>query len=364
MADVSLSACLVEIKNNAGRHYVYVLERPNGDPFYVGMAEAKSGGTQRISQHFYDAKKCIRLHRHNIIRKAVVDGTAIGVKIHGWYSTRLHAAEREIELIKEFGRIKDGGLLVNKTAGGEGVKNLDADSRRKISEAITKRNVKLFSNPVWRAAHRESVTKGKSDPAYRARASKTQQEISLKDENRKLFKKRIDDWGRENPELLAVTKAQRAASMRTEAKRALASKSTKLRFSDPLQRAAQSERTKQFLSDPIEKQKRLMALKQAFDRPEYREKRRALSKSQMADPVMRKMLSDAAVQQWSNPEARRIASERAIASARVRRQLSEKCRAIMNASGIKYELPSLTASLAAWLVAEATLIRLSEQCPI
>lgn len=121
MADTSLSACLAEIKANPGKFYVYMLSRPCGTPFYVGV-----GSKWRITHHEYEAiKRRARTHKAAIIRKLIAGGERVAYLIVGWFDTWSEGAEVERLLIAQHGRRDIGtGILVNRTDGGEGVPNL------------------------------------------------------------------------------------------------------------------------------------------------------------------------------------------------------------------------------------------------
>lgn len=356
MANPSLSACLAEIKGNSGKHYVYVLSRPSGSPFYVGISKSKPKGNQRVSRHFFDARAGCKLYRHNIIRKIWSDGGNTVVSIDSWHESRQDAARREVELIASLGRHDtETGPLANKTSGGEGVSELAAETRAKLSALMSEWNKKRFSDPEYRAAHAERVRRHHADPDVRKKISKEQREIGIR--NGAIFKKRMESWAANNPIASAARKENAMAANRSAEGRAAASLRSKKQFSDPDQRAAQSQRVKKRFSCPLQRAEQAARIAIAFAQPEYRKKRSALSKTQMAAPEMRRRLADAANVQWSDPAARLAAAERAALSAKTRREIRERCKEILALTGSQADLPRLGSKICVWRDTEAALIK-------
>ena len=120
---------------NTERFYVYTYSYPNGVPFYVGIGTGK-----RINTHLYRARnnsKDYNEYKKRIIQKILRGGEAPRVSklIDG--IDREFAALIEQEYIAKHGRRSEGGLLVNMTAGGDGVCELsaEAEGRRRKSLA-------------------------------------------------------------------------------------------------------------------------------------------------------------------------------------------------------------------------------------
>ena len=109
------------LRSIAGRYYVYLLCRPDGRPFYVGK-----GLNRRALEHEAEAR---RNHpfgesnpfKCNVIRKVIRDGGELTYCIDTHFDTndQLACLEREAALIKEHGRLHEGGYLTN-LAGGAG----------------------------------------------------------------------------------------------------------------------------------------------------------------------------------------------------------------------------------------------------
>lgn len=116
MANESLSACLAEIKANPGKFYVYILSRPDGTPFYVGM-----GRRDRIAGHEREARRKVKSRKVNIIRSITSAGGVVMHSIRAWFDDRESALGFERALISEIGRLDCGlGPLANATDGGDG----------------------------------------------------------------------------------------------------------------------------------------------------------------------------------------------------------------------------------------------------
>lgn len=109
------------LRTIAGRYYVYVLCRPDGRPFYVGK-----GINRRALEHEAEARQHHPIgeanpFKCNVIRKIIRDGGEIIYRIEAHYdaSQQQMCLEREAALIKQHGRLHEGGCLTN-LAGGLG----------------------------------------------------------------------------------------------------------------------------------------------------------------------------------------------------------------------------------------------------
>ena len=126
---------------NAMPHYVYVLCRPDGTPFYVGK-----GVQHRCFHHEAEARNTERLsHKLNVIRAMHRQGEQIRYCIEGEFETEAEAHSRERNLISLFGRHDQRrGPLTNQTDGGEGASNPSEESR-------DRRRQSLVPNPMQRS---------------------------------------------------------------------------------------------------------------------------------------------------------------------------------------------------------------------
>ena len=94
------------------RFYVYTLAYPDGTVFYVG----KGTRYDRIHAHEQEAKRGIRSHKCNVIRKIYRDGGKVQKQKVAFFDTKEEAYRFEMQLIAFFGR----DTLTNCSDGGEG----------------------------------------------------------------------------------------------------------------------------------------------------------------------------------------------------------------------------------------------------
>ena len=111
------------------RHYVYVLCRSNGTPFYVGK-----GVGNRCVQHEAEARNTDKLsHKLNVIRAIVRRGERVQYCIESTFETETEAHTRERYLIALFGRHdQKRGPLTNQTDGGEGASNPSENREKSV----------------------------------------------------------------------------------------------------------------------------------------------------------------------------------------------------------------------------------------
>jgi hypothetical protein len=117
MAILSLSAAMAEIKANPGKVYVYVLSRPDGSPFYVGV-----GSGRRLRHHERSTSaKDARTAKAKMVRDILAAGCSVGYEIAGWFDDWDSGAKEERRLIALHGRADlSRGPLTNRTNGGQG----------------------------------------------------------------------------------------------------------------------------------------------------------------------------------------------------------------------------------------------------
>ena len=114
-------------------HYVYVLCRADGTPFYVGK-----GIQHRCFQHEAEARNTDRLtHKLNLLRAMHRRGEAVRYCIESSFDTEAEAHARERLLISMFGRHDQGrGPLTNQTDGGEGASNPAPEARERRRQSL------------------------------------------------------------------------------------------------------------------------------------------------------------------------------------------------------------------------------------
>lgn len=118
---------------SARQHYVYVLSRADGTPFYVGK-----GVGLRCLNHEAEARNSDRLtHKLNVIRSMARRGETIRYCIESDFESESEALSRERQLIALFGRHDlRRGPLTNQTDGGEGASNPSEESREQRRQSL------------------------------------------------------------------------------------------------------------------------------------------------------------------------------------------------------------------------------------
>ncbi|TIV38948.1 MAG: hypothetical protein E5V91_12445 [Mesorhizobium sp.] len=101
-------------------YYTYVWRDANGVPFYIGKGKGRRA--QNTTMRSEDFKS---VHAQGCCTVEIVD----------WFIHESQAHACEVELIERYGRREFGGLLVNKTDGGDGVSNPSAETRAKLRVA-------------------------------------------------------------------------------------------------------------------------------------------------------------------------------------------------------------------------------------
>jgi hypothetical protein len=107
------------LKSVAGRYYVYVLCRPDRQPFYVGK-----GINKRALEHEAEARRNHPIgesnpFKCNVIRKIIRDGGSIIYRIDAVFepARQQDCLEREASLIAQHRRLHEGGCLTNLVGG-------------------------------------------------------------------------------------------------------------------------------------------------------------------------------------------------------------------------------------------------------
>jgi hypothetical protein len=94
-------------------HYVYILRRPEGRPFYVGK-----GKGSRVFQHENEARHPGNYPKLNVIRAIWKNAGIVQYEIDSVFETAAEAYAREATLILAFKRLHEGGPLTNLAPGG------------------------------------------------------------------------------------------------------------------------------------------------------------------------------------------------------------------------------------------------------
>ena len=121
------------------RHYVYVLCRPDGRPFYVGKGSRAERGSYRALDHEADAKNKRELsHKLNLIRSIHNRGESVGYIIDSFHEVEADSLARERQMISLIGRHDlKRGPLTNQTDGGEGTSNPSVESKERRRQTLS-----------------------------------------------------------------------------------------------------------------------------------------------------------------------------------------------------------------------------------
>jgi hypothetical protein len=135
-------------------YYVYILVRPNEQPFYVGKGKGR-----RVFEHETEARGGCPCHKCNVIRKIWRSGGEVKRYTVLTTTDEMEALAYEQTMIALLGR----STLTNKTDGGDGPGIFNAEIRARLNT--------LFRSPEWREQLRTRATRLWSNPSYRRRVS-------------------------------------------------------------------------------------------------------------------------------------------------------------------------------------------------
>lgn len=163
-------------------HYVYVLSRPCGTPFYVGIGTAR-----RFLDHEIFARRAkLRSRKLSVIRKIWREGGQVVYSIYGWFGERGAAERAEAELVLKIGRSDLGtGTLTNATSGGEGASGISDEGRARKSAKAKEAWAVLLADEKKRTASLSAM----HSPSARAKAA-----ASRTGQKRPPYKPRDSSW--------------------------------------------------------------------------------------------------------------------------------------------------------------------------
>lgn len=131
----SQEACKSFLRAVSGS-YVYVLRRPDGRPFYVGQ-----GSGPRVFFHENEARHANNWktndHKLNVIRSVWQSGHRVTYEIDFVSEDRIAINDREEMLIRQFGRLHEGGLLTNRAPGGRSLEEASPFSKDKHAATLS-----------------------------------------------------------------------------------------------------------------------------------------------------------------------------------------------------------------------------------
>jgi hypothetical protein len=130
----SQQQCKAYLRTITG-HYVYILKRPDGRPFYVGK-----GVGDRVFSHENEARHPndwrSNAYKLNVIRAIWRSSQSIIYEIHHITDDEPEAYARESLLIEFFKRLHEGGPLTNLAPGGGSTSGMAPLSRERHSATL------------------------------------------------------------------------------------------------------------------------------------------------------------------------------------------------------------------------------------
>lgn len=175
---------VAEIRQAKWSFYVYVLHKPDGQPFYVGCSgnTKVSKGHQRIFHHEKHARFGKNTLKHNVIRKIWSEGGQAYYSIDSWHLDERSMFDRESHPISSLGRRDHGaGILANGNDGGTGLINPGALTREKIKEGHRKR----WTPERREDARQRALENYSKDPSLRKRIGESSAPRWTEEERRK-----------------------------------------------------------------------------------------------------------------------------------------------------------------------------------
>lgn len=313
---MAASSLLAEIRASKKPYYVYVLSKPDGKPFYVGM-----GKGERVFRHEREAKaKTGKSRRLNTIRKIWRNGGEVQKSIESWHDTKESACRREVFLIGEFGRIDIGtGTLANLSAGGESPE-MGPEARKNNREAK-----RLFF-----ARHPEARKKMSGVMSRR--------------------------W-KENPSGIIARIMDGKSTESFRLKMARVAKALKARYDDPAVRACKADEARAWIEankeQAIDNQRKSRAVMRSDQmRRECSDRMR-----RYANTPENRAINSARTKQWfrNNPDAAKEIAKRRAAAHGLRKRTRHRCLRLARRIGIEGMLPNGRSSLATWQALETKL---------
>ncbi len=127
--------CKAFLRGNL-KNYIYVLRRPDGRPFYVGQ-----GAGPRVFFHENEARHANNWrtndHKLNVIRSIWRAEQSVIYEIDFVSDDPTKINEREVELIRLFGRLHEGGYLTNRDPGARSLQEASPFSKMKHRETLS-----------------------------------------------------------------------------------------------------------------------------------------------------------------------------------------------------------------------------------
>lgn len=131
----SQDECKVYLRG-LSKSYIYILRRPDGRPFYVGQ-----GSGSRVFFHENEARHANNWktndHKLNVIRSIWRSDDKVTYEIDFVSEDKVAINEREEELIRQYGRLHEGGPLTNRAPGGRSLEEMSPFSKDKHTATLS-----------------------------------------------------------------------------------------------------------------------------------------------------------------------------------------------------------------------------------
>lgn len=133
---VGSEAACKQFLRGRSENYIYVLRRPDGRPFYVGQ-----GAGPRVFFHEGEARHANNWktndHKLNVIRSIWKSDDAVTYEIDFLSTDKVAINRREEELIRQYGRLHEGGPLTNRAPGGRSLDEASPFSKDKHTATLS-----------------------------------------------------------------------------------------------------------------------------------------------------------------------------------------------------------------------------------
>jgi hypothetical protein len=266
------------------RFYVYTLARPDARVFYVGK-----GSGPRVLAHEAEARRDCQCRRCRVIRKIWRQGGEVQRTIIFTTDDELTAYAYEAETIALFA----AGVLVNKTAGGDGTSNPCDETRARMSAAQMVPEIQARKRAATKALWDDPEARAKRIEAFKAERAKPESRA-----NRSAASKARAATPEGQAHILKMSKAATATPESREKIRA----ARKAQFADPAFLAQKSAEQKARLQTP-EGRAHHQAMIDAARSPEARAKNAASKKGNKASPETRAKMSAIHKERWARLKA-------------------------------------------------------------
>ncbi|MFZ2252618.1 MAG: hypothetical protein WAW13_00420 [Minisyncoccia bacterium] len=307
--------------------YIYEL-LVDGIVRYVGMGSgdrirAHWRAAVRINKRLSSGRDPQGLRVHLNLASALRAGSVLDHRFVAVGLTRDKARAMEVRQIASW----PADQLWNEHPGGGG--------------ASPERMVELWADPEWRDRQvalltkvwtdpifRAEMVEARSDPAIRAKISKSVSSRFARLDERMKQSQRTASYYSENPQARQVQSEMARARWANPENHDRLSKAVTAHWNDPAHRERQSEAAKKQWADPVARENLLQVAGEKWT-PELREWRAQKTREQFADPAERERMREATKARWQDPAQRKKMSD-AIRAGKAKKKLALAQKAPQN----------------------------------